>query len=110
MTGATTFPSDDWRSQHPAFTGPGFRRNLVAVDKLRELAAGHGATVGQLAVAWVLDHPAVHVAIVGSRNPDHLAESIGALDLELTEDDRAEIDRIIAAAVPTGGPAPEGMP
>ena len=110
MGDATTFPADDWRAHHPAFTGAGFRRNLAVVERLRQLAAGHGATVGQLAVAWVLHHSAVQVAIVGSRNPQHLAESVGALNLPLSDEDHAEIDRIMAAAVPTGGPSPEAMP
>ncbi|HZU74256.1 MAG TPA: aldo/keto reductase, partial [Acidimicrobiales bacterium] len=109
MTAATTFPDDDWRSHHPAFTGAGFRANLAAVDALALMAARRGATAGQLALAWVLGHPAVQVAIVGSRHPDHLAESIGALDLRLDDADRAEIERIMATAQPIGGPAPEAM-
>jgi aryl-alcohol dehydrogenase-like predicted oxidoreductase len=60
-------------------------------------------------VAWVLAHPAVQVAIVGARTPAHLAESTGALELTLSRADLAEIDRIMAAAVPVGGPGPEGM-
>ena len=42
-------------------------------------------------------------------NPAHLQESVGALDLALSRDDLAEIDSIMAAAVPLGGPSPEGM-
>ena len=57
----------------------------------------------------MLAHPAVQVAIVGARTPAHLAESLGALDLTLSQDDLAEIDHIMAAAVPVGGPTPEGM-
>jgi aryl-alcohol dehydrogenase-like predicted oxidoreductase len=72
-------------------------------------AAARGATIAQLAVAWVLAHPAVQVAIVGARTPAHLTESLGALDLPLSRDDLAEIDHIMAAAVPVGGPSPEGM-
>src|SRR5215831_8013050 len=68
-----------------------------------------GATIAQLAVAWVLAHPAVQVAIVGSHTPAHLQESVGALDLTLSRGDLAEIDSIMAAAVPLGGPSPEGM-
>ncbi len=68
-----------------------------------------GATIAQLAVAWVLAHPAVQVAIVGARTPAHLAESLGALDLTLSQADLADIDQIMAAAVPVGGPTPEGM-
>jgi aryl-alcohol dehydrogenase-like predicted oxidoreductase len=109
ITGTSTFAAGDWRSRSPAFTGPGFRRNLRVVAALRRFAAGRGATIGQLAVAWVLAHPAVQVAIVGARTPAHLAESLGALDLTLGPDDLAEIDRIMADAIPVGGPAPEGM-
>jgi aryl-alcohol dehydrogenase-like predicted oxidoreductase len=105
----TTFPADDWRAGSPDFTGPAFRRNLDVVDELRRLAERRGATVGQLAVAWVLANPAVQVAIVGARSPQHLDESLGALDLALDPNDLAEIDRVMAGAVPVRGPAPEGM-
>jgi aryl-alcohol dehydrogenase-like predicted oxidoreductase len=109
ITGSTTFGPDDWRSHSPAFTGAGFARNLQVVAALRAFAAEHRATTAQLAVAWVLSHPAVQVAIVGARTPAHLAESLDALDLTLGQDDLAEIDRIMTAAVPVGGPTPEGM-
>jgi hypothetical protein len=109
ITAATTFGTGDWRSRSPAFTGPGFQRNVEVVATLRRFAAARGATVAQLAVAWVLANPAVQVAIVGSRTPGHLQESTGALDLSLSDDDLAEIDSIMSAAVPTSGPAPEGM-
>jgi aryl-alcohol dehydrogenase-like predicted oxidoreductase len=110
LTGTTAFATGDWRSRSPAFTGPGFRRNLEVVAALRRFAAARGATIAQLAVAWVLANPAVQVAIVGARTPTHLVESIGALDLTLSEGDLAEIDRIMDDAVPAGGPTPEGMP
>ena len=57
----------------------------------------------------MLAHPAVQVAIVGSRTPAHLQESLSALDLTLSQGDLAEIDSIMAAAVQLGGPSPEGM-
>ena len=109
ITEATAFAAGDWRAHSPAFTGAGFARNLEVVAALRAFAADRGATIAQLAVAWVLAHPAVQVAIVGARTPAHLAESLGALNLPLSQDDLAEIDRIMAAAVPVGGPTPEGM-
>ena len=90
-------------------TGPGFARNLEVIAALRGFAARRGATIGQLAVAWVLANPAVQVAIVGARTPAHLDQSLGALDLTLSQGDLAEIDQIMAAAVPVGGPTPEGM-
>ena len=59
ITEATTFGPGDWRSHSPAFTGPGFGRNLEVVAALSRFAADRGATIAQLAVAWVLAHPAV---------------------------------------------------
>jgi aryl-alcohol dehydrogenase-like predicted oxidoreductase len=109
ITEATAFGPGDWRSHSPAFTGPGFARNLKVIAALRAFAVRRGATIGQLAVAWVLANPAVQVAIVGARTPAHLDESLGALDQTLDQADLAEIDHIMAAAVPVGGPTPEGM-
>jgi len=109
ITEATTFGPADWRSHSRAFTGPGFARNLEVIGALRASAVRRGATIGQLALTWVLANPAVQVAIVGARTPAHLDESLGALDLTLSQADLAEIDHIMAAAVPVGGPTPEGM-
>jgi aryl-alcohol dehydrogenase-like predicted oxidoreductase len=109
ITAATVFAPGDWRAHSPAFTGAGFTRNLGVVAALRAFAACRGATIAQLAVAWVLANPTVQVAIVGARTPAHLAESAGALELTLRPADLAEINHIMAAAVPVGGPTPEGM-
>jgi aryl-alcohol dehydrogenase-like predicted oxidoreductase len=109
ITATSTFGAGDWRLHSPAFTGDGFRRNLQVVVALHRFAADRGATIAQLAVAWVLANPAVQVAIVGARTPAHLDESAGAAELSLGPDDLAEIDQIMAAAVPVGGPTPEGM-
>ncbi|MFC7106605.1 aldo/keto reductase [Nonomuraea rubra] len=65
----TVFPADDWRAHSPDFTGDRFRRNLAVVTELSRFAVRFGTTIGQLAVAWVLSNPAVHVAIVGARSP-----------------------------------------
>jgi aryl-alcohol dehydrogenase-like predicted oxidoreductase len=108
VTEATRFGPGRWRSQSPAFTGPGFGRNLQVVAALSRFAADRGATIAQLAVTWVLARPAVQVAIVGA-HPTSSAESAGTLDLALSRDDLAEIDSIMAAAVPLGGLSPEGM-
>jgi aryl-alcohol dehydrogenase-like predicted oxidoreductase len=89
--------------------GINFFDTAQVVTALCGFAAARGATIAQLAVAWVLANPAVQVAIVGARSQTHLAESLGALDLTLGPADLAEIDRIMAAAVPVGGPTPEGM-
>jgi aryl-alcohol dehydrogenase-like predicted oxidoreductase len=111
LTGAftpeTTFVDWDWRSGGSAFGLPLFRREefereLRVVARLEELAARYDRSVAQLAIAWVLGHPAVTVALVGMRNARELDENVAAADWRLTAEDRAEIDRIFEEeGVPT---------
>jgi aryl-alcohol dehydrogenase-like predicted oxidoreductase len=105
----TTFPTDDWRSKSSDFTGETFKRNLEVARGLQEYAERRGITLPQLAVAWVISHPAVHVAIVGARRASQLDSTLPAAEIELTEAARAEIDQILAGAAPVVGPSPEGM-
>lgn len=109
MTPATTFSADDWRSTSSDFSGARFARNLDVVEDLRNFAGQRGLSLVELAVAWTLSNPAVDVAIVGARRPAHLDGSVSAAGVTLTDDDRADIDRIMARAVPVHGPTPEGM-
>ncbi|MGI8920248.1 MAG: aldo/keto reductase [Solirubrobacteraceae bacterium] len=105
-----TFDDDDWRSGSPLFEGELLARNLEAVRQLQALAAERfDASVSQLAVAWTLSHPAVRVAIVGSRDAEHIAEAIGASEIELSGDDIGAIEGIMAGAAKVGGPSPESV-
>jgi aryl-alcohol dehydrogenase-like predicted oxidoreductase len=115
LTGAldedTRFASDDWRSGAPFFKGEDYRRNLETVHELERFASDElGASVSQLAIAWALANPAVQVAIVGARHPQHIAESVAAAELSLSEADLERIDGIMAGSVPLSGPSPEMMP
>jgi aryl-alcohol dehydrogenase-like predicted oxidoreductase len=109
MGPGTTFPADDWRSHSPDFTGERFRRNLQVVDRLKDFARERAISLPQLAVAWTLSHPAVQVTIIGARHPAHLDDTTAAAEVTLSDEDRREIDRILAGAVPVVGPSPEGM-
>lgn len=109
MTTDTTFPPDDWRSKSSDFTGERFQRNLAVVARLQQYADSRGITLPQLAVAWVISHPAVQIAIVGARRPSQLDTTLPAADVLLTNEDREQIDKILADAVPVVGPSPEGM-
>ena len=119
LTGAlapeTTFAETDWRSEGKAFWLPLFERDhflkeLRVVDRLRELAGRHDRTVAQLAIAWVLGHPAVSVTLVGVRNERELQENIQAVGWKLTDDVRAEIDRVLEEeGVPTYVDAPQAV-
>ena len=73
-------------------------------------AAQRDITVSQLAIAWTLANPAVHVAIVGARQQDHIEDSLHAAEISLSDADLDEIDKIMVSATPVAGPSPEGMP
>jgi diketogulonate reductase-like aldo/keto reductase len=75
---------------------------LLRNPVLQRVAARHGATAAQVALAWVLRHADV-IAIPRAGNPAHVEENRGALDLRLTEQDLAELDR---AFPPPTGPQP----
>lgn len=109
FTPETTFEKTDWRSRSSAFAGENFRRNLAIVGKLKDFAADKGISVSQLAIAWTLARPGVHVAIVGARKAANIEAGLAAADVDLTVDDLAEIDRLTANAVPVSGASPEGI-
>ena len=106
----TVFAPDDWRSKSPMFEGAAFSRNLRAVSALRQLATKElGMTLPQLAVAWTLANPAVHVAIIGTRNAAHVDETLAATEIHLDDETMRRIDVIMRDAVPVPGPSPEMM-
>ena len=92
----------DFRNFLPRFTGENLERNLAAVEALRSVAGRKGATVAQLAIAWVLARGADIVPLVGARRRDRLTESLGALDLDLSPDDVAAIEAAVPPAAIAG--------
>ena len=105
----TRFARDDWRSRSPMFQGHTYPRNLRVVAELGALATELGFTLPQLAIAWTLAHPAVHVAIVGTRDRDHVDEALAASAMDLDDEVIQRIDALMVDAVPVAGPSPEGM-
>jgi aryl-alcohol dehydrogenase-like predicted oxidoreductase len=99
LTGAMTperiarLPADDWRKNNPKFREPQLSRNLRLVRLLRAIGNHHGRTPGEVAVAWVLRHPAVTGAIVGARRPGQVKGIVGAAAFRLSPPEVAEIDR-----------------
>ena len=85
-----------------------YERNLPRSRSSSSFAEDRGHTVSQLAVAWTLAHPAVHVAIVGSRSPSTSRRAWARRKFASTPSALGEIDAIMAGAVPVGGPSPEG--
>jgi aryl-alcohol dehydrogenase-like predicted oxidoreductase len=62
------------------------------VNAVQKLAEAHGVTMAQIALAWVLRHPAVSAPIVGATKPHHLPEAVAALELTLTGDETAALE------------------
>jgi aryl-alcohol dehydrogenase-like predicted oxidoreductase len=64
------------------------------LDVLRKLSDAKGCTVSQLALAWCMNQPAITSPIIGPRTMDQLNDNLGALDVEITDDDRRAIDEV----------------
>ena len=74
---------------------PGNQRKLDAADALARLAEEAGMTLIQMALAFVLRHPAVTAPIIGPRTMEHLESQLEAIDVELTDDVLDKIDEIV---------------
>jgi aryl-alcohol dehydrogenase-like predicted oxidoreductase len=85
-------PDDDWRRRSPEFRDPRLAENLALVERIRLVAERHGTSPGAVAVAWTLRNPAVDGAIVGFRRPDQVDPIVAAANLELDDEDVAEIE------------------
>jgi aryl-alcohol dehydrogenase-like predicted oxidoreductase len=94
ITSPDDFGEDDFRRNHPRFTGENFARNLELVERVWELAASKGVTPSQLAIAWVLAQGDDVVPIPGTKRRRYLEENLGALDVELTGEDLAAIEEV----------------
>jgi aryl-alcohol dehydrogenase-like predicted oxidoreductase len=79
----------------PRFQGENLDRNLALVEALRAFAQGKGATVAQVAIAWVLSRGSDIVPLIGARRREQLAEALAAEGFGLTADELAEIERAV---------------
>jgi aryl-alcohol dehydrogenase-like predicted oxidoreductase len=107
LTSPDDFAPDDFRRGNPRFIGDNFTANLRLVDAVRAVAERKGCTAGQLALAWVLAQGPDVVPIPGTKRRAYLDENVAALDVELTEADRAELADVLAAAEVAGTRYPQ---
>jgi aryl-alcohol dehydrogenase-like predicted oxidoreductase len=95
LTGTLTpgggFEPDDLRARHPRFTAEMMAANQPIVAGLRRVAARHGATPAQVALAWTLAQGPYVVPVPGAKSPRWTAENASAAGLALTAQDLAEI-------------------
>jgi aryl-alcohol dehydrogenase-like predicted oxidoreductase len=91
----------DTRARHPRFEGENFEKNRALVEWVEAMAADKQCTVAQLSLAWLLAQGKDVLPIPGTKRIERLEENLGALDVELTQGEMAEI----AEAVPIGAAA-----
>jgi aryl-alcohol dehydrogenase-like predicted oxidoreductase len=96
----------DMRRHSPRFSGDNLDHNLALVEALRHVAAARGASVAEIAIAWVLAQGADIVPLIGARRPAQWAQSQRALALSLSQSDLAAIE----AAAPKGAAKGERYP
>ncbi|MGC4959512.1 aldo/keto reductase [Actinomadura citrea] len=103
LTGTVTaadFEDTDFRGGNPRFQEDALKANLRIVDVVKAVAARHGATPAQVAIAWTLAQGEHVIPIPGTKKQKYLRDNAGAAALELTEADLAELDGVPA---PVGG-------
>jgi aryl-alcohol dehydrogenase-like predicted oxidoreductase len=102
LTGSTPAAQGDFRATLPRFTGENLERNRLLVETLQELAAEKGVRSSQLAIAWVLSKGENIVPLIGARTRAQLMESLGALKIELSQEEIARIEEAVPASAVAG--------
>jgi len=93
---------DDYRRNTPRFQGENFRKNLDLVREIEAMAREKDCTPAQLALAWVLAQGDDIVPIPGTKRRTYLDENVGALQVRLSPEDLARIDRVIPPGMAAG--------
>ncbi|NDZ78644.1 aldo/keto reductase [Streptomyces sp. SID10853] len=92
----------DARAASPRFADGNVEHNLTLVEALRRVADAKGCTVAQLAIAWVAAQGEDIVPLVAARTRERLAEALPAMELRLSPEDLAEIERAVPAGAARG--------
>ena len=109
VTAETRFGEGDLRASLPRFEREALKANLALVDLITGVAERKQATVGQVALAWLLAQRPWITPIPGTRRLERLDENLGAADLELTPEDLAELDDASASVQVQGDRYPEAL-
>lgn len=105
----TKFESTDFRNILPRFTPEALKANQALVDLLNEIAERKSATPAQIALAWILAQKPWMAPIPGTTRMERLMENIGAVDIQLTQDDLNDIDKVASKINIVGARYPEQL-
>ena len=100
---------DDYRRHSPRFQGENFNRNLELVARIQQLAKEKGCTAAQLVLAWVMAQGEDIVPIPGTKRRGYLEANVAALDVSLSDEDRARIDELAPQGAASGLRYPQTM-
>lgn len=104
MNGNTKLDSKtDFRATFDRFTPANLAANQPIIDVLKRVGARRNATPAQMSLAWLIAQKPFIVPIPGTRNPKHLSENLGAIQLVLNAADLTEIDTAFARMKIYGG-------
>jgi aryl-alcohol dehydrogenase-like predicted oxidoreductase len=106
-TGDTRLGDDPNRGMEAYGRRSTVQRTWDVVDAVRAVAEARGCSMAQVALAWLVDRPAVTSVILGARTLEQLEHNLGAADLHLTEEETARLD---AASDPAPADYPYGGP
>ena len=105
----TSFAGNDFRSQLPRFSPEAMAANQAFVDLLGRIALQKKATPAQIALAWLLAQKPWIVPIPGTTRLTRLEENIGAVSIELTQNDLQEIKEAVSKLSAKGDRYPEHL-
>jgi aryl-alcohol dehydrogenase-like predicted oxidoreductase len=105
----TKFDPTDFRNMVPRFSPEARKANMVLVDLVKAVAERKGATPAQIALAWLLAQKPWIVPIPGTTKPHRLKENLGAMNVELTDDDLTQIDEGASRLKLEGARLPEAV-
>ena len=112
LTGSIKSPADvagDWRAQLPRFQPDTFDKNLELVTKIQEIAAKKNIKASQLVLAWLSKQwEGVH-PLPGTRSVDRVKENLGALGVELSDEEDRAIRKACEECTVIGGRYPDAM-
>jgi aryl-alcohol dehydrogenase-like predicted oxidoreductase len=108
----------DSEGRRAAFDFPPVNKDRAydCIDAMRVIAEGHGATIAQVAIAYILHKPFVTTVIVGAKRLDQLEDNLKAVDVKLTPEEMATLDAVSAlppeypgwmVEMQNGGPRPQ---
>jgi aryl-alcohol dehydrogenase-like predicted oxidoreductase len=105
----TTFDSTDFRNTLPRFTPEARKANQALIDLLGTIGNRKNATPAQIALAWLLAQRPWIVPIPGTTKLARLEENLGAVSVQLTSDDRRDIERAASQVAVQGARYPEHL-